>query len=137
MAPRSKSLNAGLLLLRVGIGLMFMYHGWPKISGGPEFWAKVGGAMAVVHAPGSPVFWGFLAACSEFVGGLCLILGVLVRPAALFMAVTMAIATTMHLTKGDGLGVASHALEDGIVFLSLLVMGPGHYRIGAKSDQDY
>lgn len=28
--------DVGLLILRVGIGLMFMIHGFPKLFGGPE-----------------------------------------------------------------------------------------------------
>ena len=137
MAPRSKSLDAGLLLLRVGIGLMFMYHGWPMISGGPKFWANVGMALTSLGVPGPAVFWGALAASSEFVGGLLLVLGIAVRPAAFFMTITMAVATSMHLRKGEGLQMASHAVEAGIVFVSLLVMGPGHYRLGAKNGRDY
>ena len=60
---------------------------------------------------------------------LCLVVGLFTRPAAGGMAITMAVAAIMHLTQGDGIGVASHAIEDGIVFLSLLVIGPGRYSI--------
>jgi putative oxidoreductase len=28
--------DAGLLVLRIGIGVMFMLHGFPKVMGGPE-----------------------------------------------------------------------------------------------------
>ena len=40
-----KTHDLGLLLLRVGIGIMFTIHGYPKLIGGPEMWAKVGGTM--------------------------------------------------------------------------------------------
>ena len=43
----SRHRDLGLLILRVGIGAMFMFHGWPKISGGPAFWAQVGGPHGV------------------------------------------------------------------------------------------
>ena len=39
------------------------------------------------------------------------------------MAVIMVVATTMHLTHGDGMAVASHAIEDGVVFASLILIG--------------
>ena len=33
--------DAGLFLLRVGIGICFLIHGWGKISN-PDMWAKLG-----------------------------------------------------------------------------------------------
>ncbi len=33
--------DAGLLILRIGIGIMFLYHGAPKLIGGPEKWEKL------------------------------------------------------------------------------------------------
>ena len=126
-------LDLGLLLMRVGLGLMFMTcHGGPKLFGGPAVWEKVGAAMGALGIQAFPVFWGLLAAAAEFFGGLCLMLGLFTRPAALFMALTMAVATTMHLAKGDGILVASHAIEDGIVFLSLIVMGAGSYSLDQR-----
>ena len=124
------TLDLGLLALRVGVGLMFMAcHGGPKLFGGPETWAKVGQAMGSVGLHAFPAAWGLLAAAAEFFGGLCLILGLLTRPAALFMAVTMVVAATMHLSRGDGLSGASHAIEAGIVFFSLVLIGAGRYSL--------
>ena len=126
----AQRVDRGLLLLRIGLGLMFMVcHGGPKLFGGPELWAKVGAAMSHLGITVVPVAWGFLAAASEFAGGLCLMLGLFTRPAAAFMAVTMAVATTMHLHQGDGLSGASHAIEAGLVFLALLLTGPGRYSL--------
>jgi len=123
-------IDGGLLVLRLGIGTMFlMAHGGPKLLAGPGHWAQVGQAMQHLGIGMLPAFWGFLAAASEGFGGLCLILGVFTRAAALFMAGTMAVAATMHLSRGDGLGLASHAIEAGIVFLALLLTGPGRYTI--------
>lgn len=125
--------DLGLLVLRVGIGLMFtVCHGGPKLFGGPEMWAKVGQAMGSVGLHAFPIAWGLLAAVAEFFGGLCLILGFLTRPAALFMAITMAVAATMHLTRGDGIGVASHAIEAGILFFSLILIGAGNYSLDRR-----
>lgn len=121
---------AGLLLARLGLGAMFLLvHGGPKLLGGPPTWEKVGSAMAVVGVSFFPVAWGFLAAAAEGVGGLCLALGLFTRPAAFLMMVTMAVASTMHLSHGDGLQQASHAMEAGLVFLGLLVAGPGRYSL--------
>ena len=124
--------DAGLLALRLGIGFMYIVHGAPKIFGGPEKWGKIGMAMQSVGINFMPVFWGFMASCSEFFGAICLILGLLFRPAAGFMAITMAVAATMHITGGDGFNVASHAIENCILLTSLIIIGPGKYAIDEK-----
>ena len=110
--------------------MFVVVHGGPKLFGGPERWSAVGAAMGTFGIHAFPVVWGFLASASECLGGLCLMLGLFVRPAACFMAVTMAVAATMHLTRGDGVQVASHAIEDGIVFVSLILIGAGRYTAG-------
>lgn len=132
LAFLSKYRDIGLLILRIGIGAMFLYHGAPKIFGGPEKWERVGMAMASVGINFFPILWGFMAAFSEFFGGICIILGLFFRPACILLTITMAVAASMHLSKGDGLGVASHAIEDGIVFLSLILIGPGKYSFEEK-----
>lgn len=127
-----KHRELGILLLRVGIGLMFVYHGWPKISGGPEVWLKLGAAMKFVGIGFTPVVWGFMAAVTEFFGGILIALGFLTRPAAMMLAFNMTIAVILKFSTGAGLGGASQAIEVGIVFLSLILMGPGKYSIDAR-----
>jgi len=59
----------GLLILRIGIGGMFIFHGAPKMFGWPERWERIGASMASVGIKFVPVFWGFMASFSEFIGG--------------------------------------------------------------------
>lgn len=127
-----KHKEAGLLLLRLGLGAIFIYHGLPKMTGGPQSWESLGAAMANYGITFLPAFWGFMAAFSELVGGMCLLVGVFFRPACFLLVFTMATAALMHLAAGDGLLRASHAIEDGIVFLSLIFIGPGKYSIDTK-----
>ena len=108
---------------------MFLFHGAPKIFGGPEKWEKLGMVMGYLGIHFIPVFWGFMAGFSEFFGGLCIILGLFFRPACSLLVLTMTVAAVRHFSIGDGLGGASHAIEDGIVFLSLIFMGPGKYSL--------
>ncbi len=121
--------DVGLVLLRGGLGLSMMVHGWPKLMGGPDKWAGLGGVMEVVGITFAPTFWGFAAAVAEFVGGLLVVPGLATRPAALSIAFTMAIAVLMHGSNGDGFRVYSHALETGIGFLAIVVLGPGRFAI--------
>jgi putative oxidoreductase len=126
-------LNVALLILRVGIGAMFIGHGLPKLMAGPEMWAKIGGAMAILGVTGFPEFWGFMAAVAEGVGGALLILGLFTVPAGLMMAFTMVIAALVHITGGDGIFTgASHAIELFFVFIFLSIAGAGSYSADHK-----
>ena len=122
----------GLLILRIGIGIMFVLHGWPKITAGPQMWEKLGMATGSLGIHFAPTFFGFMAALAEFGGGICLILGFLTRLACLFLLIDMFVASTMHLNHGDGLKGASHAIEAAILFLSLVFIGPGKYSFDEK-----
>lgn len=125
--------DVGLLVIRVGIGAMFINHGFSKIAGGPEKWEKIGMAIGKLGIDFMPVFWGFMAAGSEFFGGICLVIGLMFRPAATLMLMTMIVAASKHiLTVGEGFGMASHAIEAGILFLGLIIIGPGKYSIDKK-----
>ncbi len=121
--------DVGLLILRVGIGIMFMGHGLPKLIAGPEKWLILGGTMNALGVDFAPMAWGFMAAFSEFAGGMLLALGFFTRPACFFLLTTMIVATSMHISKGDPFLKYSHAMEAGILFLSLLFIGPGKYSL--------
>ena len=128
----NKYQDLGLLVLRLGVGGAYvLIHGWPKISGGPERWARIGGAMEVFGIEFLPAVWGFMAAFAEFFGGLCIVLGLFFRPACLLLATTMFVATTRHLATGDGWRGAAHALKMFFVFIGLFTIGPGRYSLDA------
>ena len=131
LTPISKHLDLGLLLIRIVLGGMFMVYGAPKLFGGPDAWQPLGAAMGNFHITFWPAFWGFMAAFSMFVGGICLIAGLLTRVFCLFLLITMIVATSVHLGNGEGLLGAGHAIEDGAVFLGLLIIGPGRYSLDA------
>jgi putative oxidoreductase len=120
--------DLALLVLRVGVGLgFFWYHGWPKLSGGPERWAGTGEAMASVGLGFAPEFWGLMAGLAEGLGGLLFAAGLFFRPVTLFLAITMVVATTNHFVTG--VGTPAHALKNTFFFLGLLAVGPGRYSL--------
>ena len=124
--------DIGLLVIRLGMGASFVVHGWPKLVGGPEKWAKLGKTMEVFGVDVLPAFWGFMAAVSETFGGLLLAVGLLFRPAAALLLATMIVAVAVHVDGGDGFGGYSHAMEAGVVFLGLLLAGPGGFRVSLR-----
>lgn len=129
---RWKFRNLGLLILRIGLGVMFILHGYPKMFGGPEVWTEVGTAAQYVGLDFAPMFFGFMAGVTEFFGGIFLILGLFFSPSVIFLMIVMIVATFKHLKTGDGFGHYSHSIEMAIVFLSLFFMGPGKLSLDHK-----
>ena len=121
----SKYRHVGFIILRFGIGGMFIYHGYGMLAGGPSLWVNIGKALTYFGIKFAPTFFGFMAALAEFGGGICLITGLFFREACFFMFFTMMVAARMHFAKGEGMQIASHAIEAGILFLSLMFIGPG------------
>ncbi len=136
-STRAINADMGLLLIRLGIGLsMLALHGWGKLTGGPEMWTRVGGAMANLGLDFAPVFWGFMAAFSESIGSLFIITGFFFRGGALMLTFTMLVAGVMHMNlpednPGHGLTAASHALELMVVYIALFLTGAGKYSLPA------
>ena len=128
---RWASLDLALLILRVGIAVSFVFvYGADKLFGGPEQWAGLGQNMAVLGITFWPTFWGFMAAVAEFGGGVCLLLGLLFRPALGLMIITMIVAAIGHVS-GQISGGPWHATEMMTVFVALMLTGPGRYSLDA------
>jgi putative oxidoreductase len=85
----------GLLLLRIGIGIIFIYHGFPKLFGNTQQY------LDGFQKMGFPSYFATIAGVVEFFGGCLLIAGLFTRVAALLIAGTMAVAIwKVHLGKG-------------------------------------
>jgi putative oxidoreductase len=128
--------HLGLLLMRIGLGITFICHGFPKLAGGPEGWAGLGGAMGNWGITFAPTFWGFIGSMAEFGGGILLLIGLFFRPVCILLVLTMATATLVHLKNGDPFSTLSHALEMAIVFFSLFFIGPGRYSLDYRFSKD-
>jgi putative oxidoreductase len=124
--------NFGLLIIRVGLGIMFIYHGFPKLTGGVKSWHDLGESTKYVGIRFLPVVWGLLAAVVETFGGFLLVIGLGFRPVCLLLIINLAVAAASHFGHGDGLGGAAHAIEDAIMFAGLLFVGPGRYSVDKK-----
>jgi putative oxidoreductase len=128
----SRYIDTGLLVSRVGIGGMFLFHGFPKLLGGPEKWAKLGEALRYAGVSEWHTVFGFIAAFAEFFGGLAVLIGFAYRPACLLLTIVMAVAANMHLGRGEGLLGAAHALENAFLFFAAAFVGPGAYSVDKK-----
>lgn len=124
--------NIGLLILRIGLGFMFILHGYPKVFGGPEKWTEVGSSMQYIGIEMAPMFFGFMAGIVEFFGGIFLILGLFFTPTLVLLFIVMLVASITSIAAGDGFTSYSHSIEIGIVVLSLFFIGSGRHSLDQK-----
>jgi len=74
-----------LLLLRLALGAIFIYHGYPKLFGHTH--EAVQGFVRL----GFPGYFAYISGLVEFFGGCMLIVGLFTRVAGLLLAIEMAI----------------------------------------------
>lgn len=133
--------NIGLLFLRVGLGIMFILHGYPKVFGGPEKWEEVGQATQYIGLDFAPMFFGFMGGIAEFFGGIFLIFGLFFTPALLMLIAVMIVAAANEIGLGNSFSDIAHPIELAIVFISLLFIGTGKYsldfKLGARRRRRY
>ena len=78
----------GLLMLRIALGIIFIYHGYPKLAhlrGGAQMQG-----FFVEH--GLPGYFVYIAGVIEAFGGGLLLLGLFARGAALLLVIEMSVA---------------------------------------------
>ncbi|HEY3685018.1 MAG TPA: DoxX family protein [Streptosporangiaceae bacterium] len=123
-----RAADAALLVARIGVGVVFIAHGWQKLSGG-----GIGGtakAFTMMGVP-APTISAAYAIVVEILGGAALVLGVAVPLAGLLLFLDMAGAfLTVHV--GNGLFVDKGGFELVLVLgvASLLLAGAGSGKFG-------
>jgi putative oxidoreductase len=132
--------DAGLFVLRVGLGVMLTTFGILKLMAGKPTFEWLGNQLAMFGIHWHPVLWGLMAALVETFGGLCLVLGVCFRPAALLLVCNLfvACATLWHGGPDFSSGKALSDWLQGFAMpcafavgsLALLLTGPGRFAFG-------
>lgn len=115
--------NLGLLVLRVIVGGLLLYHGWVKLA---EI-AQTTGFFTQLEWP-APAFFAWLAGLLELVGGGMLVLGLWSRAVALVLGVEMVIALLLvHLGGPFAQAELALALLAGLA--GIKACGAGKWRL--------
>ena len=117
------------LALRIPAGIIFAAHGAQKLFGAFGGYGLEGTGQWMGSIGLEPGYlMALLAGSGEFFGGLAILIGLLVRPAAAVLAFAMLVAIfAVHI--GNGLFMSNNGYEFGLALLamsvSLLVSGGG------------
>jgi putative oxidoreductase len=130
--------DVACLVLRVTLGVVFIPHGYAKVFGA----GGVAKFASSLPSYGIPIALGYIAAYSEFAGGILLILGLLTRIDALLLAGTMFVAAfvvqlpdALHDpdAAGSRIFAAIRAMELPLsvlaAMIALILLGAGRYSI--------
>jgi len=127
----SPALDRGLLLIRVALGVVFIMHGWMKLTvlglaGTAGFFASVGIPLPMVNA--------VLVTALELGGGLLFLLGAGTRIIGALQAFAMFVAlATVHGANGFFLPNGyEFVFTLGLVSLGIVLTGPGRYSVDAR-----
>jgi putative oxidoreductase len=122
--------DLGLLILRIGFGLSFFWHhGYPKLTGGPQTWERIGDAVSNVGITFGYSAFGLAAALAEGAGGLLFAAGLFFRPVCVAMLGVMIVATIEQF--GREMPQPEHALKNAFVLAGMFLIGPGRYTVNA------
>ncbi|MEO7453331.1 MAG: DoxX family protein [Fimbriimonadales bacterium] len=123
--------DAGILLLRIALAVVFIAHGGQKVFG----WFGGDGlatTVANMSQGGIPSPLAYLAAFTEFFGGVAVHIGLFTRLASLGLAITMGVAMfKVHFAKGFFLADKGYEYTFVLMLLALalMILGPGRLAI--------
>ena len=129
----SATVNVGLLILRIVVGLLFAGHGAQKLFGwfGGRGMAGHTGSMERLGMSPAPV-WAWISALAEFLGGFGLLFGLLTPLAAVGLLGSMIVAIAkVHWPKGvwNANGGFEFPLTMATVAFVVGLTGPGFYSL--------
>jgi len=131
--------NWSILALRLPIAIIFIAHGAQKLFGWFGGYGLEGTGQWMASIGLEPGYYmALLAGSVEFFGGLALFVGLLVRPVALMLSITMVVAIfSVHFV--NGLFMSNNGYEFALVLLaasvSLMCSGSGKFSLDSVLKQ--
>jgi len=120
-----ESLGWALLIARIALGVVFIAHGYQKLSAGVD---QVAGFLTNVGIP-LPQFFAWVLSLTEFFGGIAVLIGLFTRYAAVGIAIIMIVAIFTVKLKVGLIGARGPGYELDLALLALalalVLAGPG------------
>ncbi|MBS3807161.1 MAG: DoxX family protein [Bacteroidales bacterium] len=131
-----KNYNTGLLILRLSIGILMLFHGVDKILNGIE------GIENMLETKGIPTFLAFGVYIGEVIAPVLLVIGFRARIAALLLTINMLviifIAHPSQILSLNQFGAWALELSGLYLFgaLAIIFTGSGRYALSHKNMWD-
>lgn len=125
--------DLALLFLRVVLGCLMIYHGWPKLT---DVGGTIGGftGMGIPLAPVAAVYATFV----ETLGGLLMVLGAFSDVVGVLFAIDMLGAITLVHAK-NGLAVNEGGFEFVLALMAMALtiafVGPGRFSVSGRGER--
>jgi putative oxidoreductase len=109
-----------LLLLRVGLGVIFISHGYPKL------FTQLQHTTEAFRNMGFPGYFAYVAGVLEFFGGILLIAGLFTRITGLLLAIEMGVAVVkVHGMLANPMAVHNYEFPLALMVGSFALAGAG------------
>jgi uncharacterized membrane protein YphA (DoxX/SURF4 family) len=114
--------DTGLLVLRIGVSIIFIFAGWMKYK-------DMTGTVGFFASIGFKAFWAYLVTAVELLGGIAVLLGVCTRVAAKLLAIVMVVA--IYVVHGNPQMLMTPVL---MLFatVALVLAGGGKYSLKSE-----
>jgi putative oxidoreductase len=124
----NKKSDIALLLLRIGVGVIFIVAGWSKLTG-------IEGTIGFFDGLGIPLpgIMAWVVAIVEFFGGIMVLLGAYAKIPYLLLAIVMVVALLTTKLGGE-FSAARLDLMLLLTTLALFLIGSGAYSVDNKLD---
>jgi len=115
--------NTGLLLIRLGVGAIFLTHGISKLT-------NMDGTIGFFAGLGIPAILAWVTALVETLGGLGMILGVFTKLSGILLAFIMLVAIVKAKFPQGGFIGSEFEIMLLLASLGISFAGPGKYSLG-------
>ncbi len=123
----------GVFFLRLGIGSLIAYNGFPLLVGGVESYERIGSAVSLAGINSFHIIFGLASAVIQAVGGLFLVLGILTRGIAALLTIIVGFALAGLIVNSDGIDTMMLVYAQvNLATLSLVFIGPGRFSLDRR-----
>lgn len=120
-------------ILRVVAGAALVTHGLGKIS---DPFGAAGMVEGLGFYPGA--FWSLLLSCTEFFGGILIVIGLFTRPAAFAAMFVLLVTVWFHwITMSQGYQGAEKSIIWAAIFLFFAVRGGNRHSVDARLGREF
>jgi putative oxidoreductase len=121
--------SIGITFLRISFGVVFTIFGYKKLMSSSSNLTQVGSAIGYFGIMWGHLWWGYLAALTEFFGGISYFLGFYTRLSSLPLIVLLIVAIQFHMSSGDNFTKWGFPLTCLCIVICFFIAGSGQYSL--------